>query len=140
MESNFGDKLAELASKRSNEHSSFIRQILVICSSILGVLVAFKDKKITDTCELYSFLITIGLFGLCILFGLIVLYSEVYILDKLRIALVDTENKFRRGETNVSGIIAVSTAKIFSIFEKILYVTFGLAICSIVVYSYIAFS
>lgn len=140
MDSIFSNKLEELAAKRSNEHSSFIRQILVICSSILGVLVAFKENKIIDTFELYSFLVTIGLFGLCILFGLVVLYSEIYTLDKLRIALVDAENKLRRGDKNVSEIIAIPHAKIFSIFEKILYVTLGLAIFSIVVYSFIAFS
>jgi len=136
----FGRALKELADRRSDEFKSFIRQILVICSSILGILVVFRDEKITDKCELYSFIVTIGLFALCILIGLIVLYGEIYTLDKLRSSLVDTENKLRRGDENVSGIIAVPNAKFFSISAKVFYVIFGLAICSIVVYSYLAFS
>jgi len=140
MDSNFGEKLAELALRRSNEFTSFIRQILIICSTIIGIMVSLKEKKITDTGELISFITVIGLLGLCTLIGLTLLYGEIRTLDRLRIALVDQENKFRSGDKTISNIVISPTEKIFLVFAKIYYVTFGLAICSIVAYSYIAFS
>lgn len=134
------EKLGEVLIKRTEALKSFVRQILVICSSLLGILVAFKEKSISDSMEFYSFISTIVLLGLSILMGLLVLYNEIYNLDKIRESLAKLAEQLNKGNSNASGRILTKASMFLQSCEYVFYVVFGLAICSLVVYSYFAFS
>lgn len=136
----FDKNISDLSRRRSDEFNSFIRQILLICSTIIGILISFKEKKPMGTCELFSFMMVVGLFGLCILIGLTLLYGEVRNLDRIRRAVQEQKRLVLSGDKTEATSVFVPTEKFFLIFEKAYYLTFGLAICSIVAYSYIAFS
>lgn len=133
-------KLGEVLSKRTDALKSFVRQILVICSSLLGILVAFKEKNISDCLEFYSFILTIVLLGLSILIGLLVLYNEIYNLDKMRESLANLAEQLQKGNSNVSNKVLTKASKFLEVCEYVFYIVFGLAICSLVVYSCFAFS
>jgi hypothetical protein len=91
--------------------------------------------------EFYWFLATVLLLGLSILIGLTALYNELHILNKLRLALAEVARQLHKGLTlNASGPIFATSSKVLEVFEYIFYAVFGVAVCSLVGYAWIAFS
>lgn len=133
--------LDKILRRRHDALKQFIGRILVICSSLLGILIAFNDKEINDRVEFYWFSATVLLLGLSILIGLTALYNELHILNKLRLALAEVAERLRKGLVlNASDTIAATSSKVLEVFEYVFYVVFGVAVCSLVGYAWIAFS
>jgi hypothetical protein len=140
LEFEYDKILSDLSENRLNELYIFIRQILIISSTILGILITLKDKKICEEVELYSFITVIVLFGLCILIGVTLLYGKVDILNTLDRKIEEHKNKLLAGEQKYVTSIVVKSSDFFLILEKIYFIVFGLSICSLIVYSVFAFS
>lgn len=76
-------KFEELIKTKKSKESDWIKTCLTSMSAILGLLISFTEPS---PCTLWTniiFAITITLFGLCILCGLLVLYSDTDIQNRL---------------------------------------------------------
>ncbi len=137
---NHDEYTGKLTDRILHEKQLFTKQILIICTTLLGILISLKSGKIIDKCELISFIMVIGTLGLCILLGVILLYENINILDS---ALKETSNKKERllgGSKEDSTLISVPSDKFYDRLRKVYYVSFGLSILSIVIYALISFS
>jgi len=137
---NHDEYIGKLTDRILSEKQLFTKQILIITTTLLGILVSLKTGKIVDKCEFISFIMVIGMLGLCILLGVILLYENINILDS---ALKETSSRKERllgGDKEDSTLISVPSDKFYGKIKKIYYVSFGLSILSLVFYALISFS
>lgn len=73
----------DLQEKFRNSSYSWFRSVITISTALLGVLIALKSGDSENICQHYSFLSTIILLSLCILFGVIHLASEKHLLNQM---------------------------------------------------------
>lgn len=132
--------IINISDKRFNEFYSFIKHIVIICTTILGVIISLKQNKATNCLELYSFVSVTGTLSLCILIGIVVLFGRLHAYDEHRRAVQEHLNKLLFGEKIVSTSIYVPTAKIFVVFERAFYVVFVISILCIFLYSILLIS
>jgi hypothetical protein len=129
------DVLVKLSDKRLSEFRSVIKQILLICSSILGIIVSFKNTPIEACTDKIFFILALLLLALCILIGVALLYGIIRIFDNQAKAVWEHRNKLLAGEKKTSTSVFVPTEKIFLIFEKIFYVCFVLSMISLTIFA-----
>jgi len=75
--SNLNTKLEAASKDKIFNITDFTKTILLMSSTILAVLISLYNKKVVNFIEMYSFISTIVLFTLNILFGTIALYVGV---------------------------------------------------------------
>lgn len=132
--------IIEISEKRFNEFYSFIRQVVIICTTILGVIISLKQNKTTNCVEFYSFVSVTGMLSLCILIGVVLLFGRLRAYDNQIRVLHKHLNKRLSGEEIDSTSIYVPTDKIFVLFEKAFYLIFVISILCIFLYSVLLIS
>ena len=71
------EKLLEIRVSASTKEYSWVKNVVSVIAILLGILVSLKDKTVEHSeIESKLFIVTIILFGLCILCGLIFLYAD----------------------------------------------------------------
>ena len=125
--------ILELMNKSTEKEFIWMRQCLSMLAIILGLLLSLKSGKSANICEYILFVIAISLNALCILSGLIFLYSDH---DTLyRLAKKFELYTIRSGGQNDGGIpITVSPRKIFAISRKAFFVLLILSILGLIVF------
>ena len=71
------EQLAELANKRDEVYYNFIKQILLMASGLLAILVSLHKSGNTNYCSRLSFAIALGLLAFGILSLAIAFYAQV---------------------------------------------------------------
>jgi hypothetical protein len=124
------NKQKEIRIERNSEFFSFIKQILVLSTTLLGLTIAFN--KFFDNKGHYLLLISsIFLFGLNILLSLIVWHEKIKNLDNGILALEQRKKLIEDGKNNNTIDIFVPFGKLFEITTKALYVSFFLSVVSL---------
>ena len=125
--------IIDLMNKSTDKEFAWMKQCLSIIAIILGLLLSLKSKKSINICEYAIFVSAISINALCILSGLIFLYSEHDTLYRLG-------KKFelytiRSGERNGGSVpITIVPRKIFGILRKAFFVLLILSILSLIVF------
>lgn len=83
-------KLLDMSVERSNKYSDWIRNLILISASIIGLLVSLKLNHPKTEQEYITFVIAIIGLGVGILAGSISLYAEILLLDKTRRIYADS--------------------------------------------------
>lgn len=128
------EQLEKEIQKRELAKGDFLRNIVLIASTLLAILAALFSKDI----PLYSkgfFLLLAILLPLCILFGTIALYESLYVHKQLCQKIWDRIQSYTRGEETKRGKIALTSPKIFYICELLSYLFFVLSIITLSVYT-----
>ncbi|TAG31896.1 MAG: hypothetical protein EAZ35_02270 [Sphingobacteriia bacterium] len=129
------NQLVEIADNRNKSVEAFIKQLLLMSSSLLGILVALhKQKESMGYSHLFFVVALLGL-GLGILLLSIALYEEVSRNKKLFL-LVKKEIELQNFDDEYETQIAVSNPHvIFSLFQKLGYVSLIVSIICLTVYA-----
>ncbi|ARV06654.1 hypothetical protein BTO04_08070 [Polaribacter sp. SA4-10] len=123
-------KQNEIRIERNSEFFSFIKQILVLSTTLLGLTIAFN--KFFENKGHYLLLISsIFLFGLNILLSLIVWYEKIKNLDNGILALEKRRKLIEDGNNDNAKDIFVPFGKFFEKTTKTLYVSFFLSVVSL---------
>lgn len=133
VENEFIKQQIEIKNKRNSEFFAFIKQILILSTTLLGLVVAFH--KFGQTPDNHNFLIlSISLFSLNILLALIVLHGQIRNLDRTIVSLVEARIRQLDEKPSNEKRIFVPYDKGVVFLAKILYVSFALSVLSLCLY------
>ncbi len=127
------DTLVKVQDERNNIHIDWIKTVLTISTSITAIIISFKDGKSESNLELISYLTTISLSGIGILFGLIHLFGYVVLhnrsLTKVQINISQLLN-----DKKIDKLSRVDTPKYHKISEKICVICLLISFVSLIIY------
>ena len=122
-------------SEKANEHLfSFIKQILVLTTTLLGLLISFSDKNPESQIEIVFFIITLILLGFCILLGLAILYERPQNYAVLRTKIWEHKQSLLTSNQQSESTIFAPFSKLFSTKAKIYYASFASSIVALILY------
>lgn len=78
------NEIKEIEDKRHEKFYSWIKTLITLSVGLFGILISFKSTIPLPIVRSILFAVSISSLGLGILFGLIVLFSEVHFLDRLK--------------------------------------------------------
>ncbi|HBS87332.1 MAG: hypothetical protein A2W91_17290 [Bacteroidetes bacterium GWF2_38_335] len=120
---------------KSNEFkTSFIKQVLLMSTTLLGILISLHDKTINSTCTQIAFSVTLILLSLGILLLSIGLYEQVHSHNKLAL---DYWEEFRKHASDITynpKIIVQYPLKIYLLCQKYGYVSLMISVISLTIY------
>jgi membrane-associated HD superfamily phosphohydrolase len=123
------EELVELGQERNLKYYAWLRQILLMASGLIGILVSLKSNKSESSLEHIAFIVTIISLAMGILTGSIVLYSEIKNLETGKKLYIEQMRKIAEGQPNLSPIVTFNTSSMFRRFE---YLCFGFLIFSLI--------
>lgn len=127
------NKYIEANKIRSEKRDSFIKQILLIASSLLGILIALTDNDCPSRFEKLAFSTAIVLGALGILLLAISLYEQVDSYSRLSRDYLQLLRKQLK-ESTYEEFVSVSSKAHYTVFEKIGYFSLILSIISLTIY------
>ena len=77
-------ELEEITDERNEKLYAWFKTLVTISVGLVGILISFKSDETTSSLKSIFFIITISTLGLGILCALIVLFSEVNVLNRTR--------------------------------------------------------
>lgn len=129
------DEIEKIQEKRLDKFYSWIKTLITLSVGLFGILLSFKSDLPLPMVKSLLFAIAILSLGLGILFGLIVLFSEVHILDQLKSSRVKRTIKELDGKATESDFDVISES-IFYRVSKVLCVFFYIvSLFSLISYS-----
>jgi len=121
--------------EKANEHLFlFIKQILVLTTTLLGLLISFSDKNLNSQIEIVLFITTLSLLGFCILLGLAILYERPRNFSVLRTKILEHKQSLLTNSQESESTIFAPFSKFFLIKAKIYYASFASSIVALVLY------
>ncbi|MDO8992092.1 hypothetical protein [Daejeonella sp.] len=108
-------KLYDLTVNKSEKYFSWLRQLLLMASSLLGILISLHLKPSEDNYTHALFSITLLLLGLGILSGSIALYADVYVSKRMARLMRESLQKQVLQNSEAFEPFVVTTPKIFSV-------------------------
>ncbi len=131
------DRIEEIQNLRQQKYFDWLKNILTIAVAFLGLIISLKSENDQSFYKHIFFSITILLLSIGILFGSIVLYSEVHLLNRLRNRRVVYLRGLEDGNNESYTKIHIPPHKFYIVSEYICYASFGLSLCSLVIYSFL---
>jgi hypothetical protein len=128
-------QLTEMAEKRDEVHFAFIKQILLMASSLFGILVALHKTPAVTTYSHLAFSIALGLLSLGILFLSIALFAQVAVHKALFVQKKDDLLLQIRDSEHTPKILATEPSKVYRYFEKTGYTALLLSVISLTIYA-----
>jgi len=117
---------------RNEKEFSWVKQVISIISIILGLIISLKSKSSKDFIEYTFFIIAISTNGLCVLSGLIFLYSETDTTHSLIKKLTEhIESPLNSGKQM---LIQVAPKKIYTFLRICFFALLFLSILSLIAF------
>ena len=127
-------EIKSLSDSRNEKFFSWLKNLITISVGLLGILVSLNSEKIEDFKTSLAFIITISALALGILFGVILLYSEVHLLHKARLKKQESlQNKLDGKRTE--SVEWINRGWFFDLSQKVCFVSYIVSLISIVIYS-----
>jgi len=127
------EKIIQAAEKRNTAEYEWIKQALVIISTILGLIIALKNKASQTDEEHIAFVITIVSNALCLLVGLIFLHRETDTYHGLLQKYYEHKNDFLGKKTSTE--IEYAPKRIYRVLKTIFFILLFASIISLVIYA-----
>lgn len=128
-------KVNKYSLSRHEKYFSWLKNILTISVGLLGVLVSLNSDKISDLYTFIAFISTILFLGLGILFGVILLYNEVYIQEQLLSSSKKAARKLLDGK-DIKIFEIIDRHWIFSVSEVVCFSSYLISLISLITYSF----
>jgi hypothetical protein len=129
------NKIAEIANLKYDKFYAWYKQILLMASGLLSVLVALHSKNSETYIEHLAFITTIVSLSLGILSGSIFLFSESHNLKKVQEDFSDKAIKYLNDKNQANFVVTVQTSKIFVFCERLSYISFLVALIAMCYYA-----
>ena len=127
-------RLKESNDLRNEKFYELLKNLITISVGLLGLLFSLKSENKINYLTSIFFLITISLIALGILSGVILLYGEVHVLNKLRQSQQIEIDKFLDGTERRNFVKWIQRNKAFYFFELICYCSYILSIITLIIY------
>jgi hypothetical protein len=127
--------LVDLANEKSDKLYAWYKQVLLMASGLLSILIALHSKRSDNFQEHLMFVVTVISLSVGIVTGSIFLFSEVSNIDRARKEYAEQASKYVRGEIQGNIFASGETAKVFVFCEWLSYIAFLIAICSLCYYA-----
>lgn len=124
--------LLSLWKERNEKEFSWVKQVISIISIILGLIISLKSKSSKDLIEYTFFIVAISINGLCVLSGLIFLYSETDTVHSL--ILRYTKHIKSPSNSGKQTLIQVEPKKIYDILRILFFILLFLSILSLIAF------
>lgn len=122
----------ELLEKTNEKEYSWIKQVLITISALIGLIISLKTNPSESNLEHISFVITIVSSGLCILCGLAFLYGDTdiyYSLSKEHAKHIESHENYE------NTLIQVAPKKIFGILRICFFLLLFSSVISLIFYA-----
>lgn len=129
------EQLADIASKRDEAHFSFIKQILLMASGLIGILVSLHKATTTAAHIRISFALALGLLSLGILCLSIALFAQVAVHKAIFLKWKEEALSHIRDEKYQPKPFVVEPSKLYALVEKIGYGSLFLSIICLTIYA-----
>ncbi|CAM4050623.1 hypothetical protein [Flavobacterium weaverense] len=129
------NELKEIQDKRQDKFYSWIKTIITLSVALFGILISFKSTFPMSLVKSVLYAIAISSLGFGILFGLIVLFSEVHILDRIKSSRVKLTVNELDGKFNNLDFEIVKESFFFRISLFICICFYLLSLFSLITYS-----
>lgn len=126
---------AETIDNRSDKYYSWLKGLITIASGLIAILISLKKEVSKTHFEHLLFIATIGLLSSGIVFGSIVLFQEVSVLDQSARVLHNHIKGQLSGNQN-DQISWVKPHWIYKICSWVSVLSFLVALVSLIVYAY----
>jgi hypothetical protein len=126
-------QLLDLWEKRNKEEYSWVKQVIGVVAIILGLIISLKSGASKNMLEYILFISAILSNGLCILCGLIFLYSETDTTHSLAKNYSDSIVRSSFGG-NDNKIIIAAPKKIYGTLRKLFFVFLILSVLSLIMF------
>lgn len=120
--------------KRNTEFFSLIRQMLVLSTTLLGLLIALHKYESNRLLDNILLICTIALLGLNILIALTILHEKVRNLDRLRKRMDKVKKQVMAGKLPPPREIFEPFGGFFDKLTKVFYASFALSVVCLVLY------
>lgn len=130
------EKILQIAEKRNKTEYEWIKQALVVISTLLGLIIALKSKDSQSHEEHIAFVVTIISNATCLLVGLIFLHRETDVYHGLLLKYYEHKNDFLGKKT--STYIEYAPKRIYQILKAIFFISLFASIISLVIYGIIS--
>jgi hypothetical protein len=130
-------KLTDLSNESAEKELEWVKQCLSIIAIVLGLVIGLKTERSDSMCEYIAFISALSIGGLCLLFGIFLLYSGHDTLYRLSLAY-STYIHRKVDYTNGDNEVSVNPRKIFGVLRVCFFVLLILSILSLIVLSAIS--
>jgi hypothetical protein len=127
------EKILELWKERNEKEFSWVKQCLSVVAIILGLILTLKTDIPKDLIAYLLFTIAIVSNGLCIISGLIFLYSETDTIHSL--VLKYQEHLATKSDNENQQLIQVRPKRIYSILRIAFFISLSFGIISLIAYA-----
>jgi hypothetical protein len=119
----------------TEKYFQWIRGIVTMATGLVGILVSLKSGKSANLMEHNLFVGTIALLAAGILLGVILMYSEIYMLRKLQKLHAEQAFKQHHGDGDTFPYKAIEIPFFFTLVQWLCVVSLVLALISLVWYA-----
>lgn len=126
------EKITEIIEIRKQKETEWTKTSLTILSTMLGLIVAFSNSKSDNPLLLILFSLTIILFGLSIICGLLLLYRDTQILKNMVKDYLKNSNNL---EQPLTAAVITYEPRLFIFSRKIYYVLLASSVMSLCSYA-----
>lgn len=129
------EQLVKIADKRDEVHFSFIKQILLMASGLLGILVSLHKVNATDQFTRVAFSLALGLLALGILLLTVALSAQVTTHKKIFMKWKEEILSHVKDEGYEPKMVFTEPSKIYSGCEKLGYCSLAISIVFLTIYA-----
>ncbi len=130
-------QIQQTQDERQQKFYSWLKTLITISIGLFGILVSFKSDSDSSFYKSIFFIVALTSLGLGILFGLILLYSEVHILDKTRSKLTEYTIRKLDGNHDSLEFEQIKPSFFYKISAKLCYFFYIISLIFLICYSLI---
>lgn len=127
-------EISELQDEQREKYFSWLKNIITLAVGFFGILISLKSDKAESQIQHIFFIIAMSSLAYGILSGVLVLYSEIHVINKVKkhkgkniLKMLDDEK--------IDFFEYIGPNKIFKCIEWTCFIGFTIAIISLVIYS-----
>ena len=131
-------KLDEIQEIQRDKYFSWLRNIITLAVAFLGIIVSLKSDKQQNSYQHIFFVIAVGSLAVGILTGIIVLYSEIHVISKVKKRKAENILKMVNDEKTPM-VEWIGRNIFFQVIEYLCFISFSMSLISLVIYSSVTY-
>lgn len=128
-------ELNEIQNLRREKYFTWLKNIITLAVGLFGIIISLKSDKPQNFYQHIFFLISISSLAFGIFTGIIVLYSEIHVLAKVKNRYSEKILKMLNDEENEI-FEQIGRSKFYDFSEYFCFISFTISLTNLVLYSY----
>lgn len=131
------DQIKQVSDDKQQKFYSWIRTLITITVGLFGIIISFKSNDNISFLKSLMFIISISSLGLGILFALIVLYTQVHLLEREKDGLIQSVQDRLNGKTKSFEFRHINPSFFYRASYRLCILFYLVALFSLIAYSLI---